>query len=709
MKAKLRRLTVLAMVLATGLITQVSHAKLVALWDFEGNLHDSIGTNHGIAVGDANIIYDPERGNVLNLDGEGDYVDCGNASAFDINDAITVAAWVKGPFKAKKAHTIMAKGDNAWRLYFWSYYVLRFIGGGVTEEEPQGISLEMGESPGQWHHIVGVYDGTKVYAYVDGIMKASKDASGSITTNNQPLYIGENAGSRNRYWRGLIDDAAIFNHALNKTEITQLYTLGATSFIKGDYRSKLVEEAETIVKKQGLQKAIAFYENKIAESEQQKVTNPNDISLHSKPPSCELRFLLAKVKEIAGAPKDEVIAAYKQVIESGELSTSVQALTLLGLYENADAQVYEKTVWPLIQNNSDYLSGVTLKAKMMVRQQKSEAAIRFLQGNLEAYTHWHERHPYNEVVASDLIPEAYFQLAKIKEAVGASNKDIAQAYSKTFGPSHLDYIPERVTALIWLLDNGLINEHTEIIKSFTTSCDSREPFTNIVRCVCNHFESKKDWSKFEQFLDTLFANSKQPSDWAVFIESYLSDKTNRWAKDYSKYLDSKPRLKFGRDCIVAEKYLADGKFKKAAELYEDVVKRCGPTDNKGVFEFKLCECLFSEGEYLKAAFRLENFIANYKASPGDLVKEAMLMKGRIYVKLGELDKAIETFLGLMMEYPEMKNLPEVNFFVGYCYMMQDKFKDAVEVFDCLVKDHPDSPYASKARMCITRIKNTTER
>ena len=42
----------------------------------------------------------------------------------------------------------------------------------------------------EWHHVAGVYDGKKMYLYVDGALDASQDAWGPINTNDKPVLIG---------------------------------------------------------------------------------------------------------------------------------------------------------------------------------------------------------------------------------------------------------------------------------------------------------------------------------------------------------------------------------------------------------------------------------------------------------------------------------------------------------------------------------------
>jgi tetratricopeptide (TPR) repeat protein len=230
----------------------------------------------------------------------------------------------------------------------------------------------------------------------------------------------------------------------------------------------------------------------------------------------------------------------------------------------------------------------------------------------------------------------------------------------------------------------------------------------VVGNVCSYFESKNDWPKYKLFLDALLVEPTHSSRWVEFVESCLSDKANRWGKCYLDYLEGRSRLKFGRDCFIAEKYATNGKFKEAAELYKSILERCGPSDDKAIFEYRFCECLFNDGKYQNAVFELERFIIRNITTHRSLVVKAMMLKGQIYIQTGDLDRAIDTFFTLIMEYPEIKKMPEIIFFVGYCYMLKGKFEAATETFNYLLKDYPNSFYADKSQIYITRIKSMTE-
>ncbi|MCK4795065.1 MAG: tetratricopeptide repeat protein [Desulfobacteraceae bacterium] len=85
-----------------------------------------------------------------------------------------------------------------------------------------------------------------------------------------------------------------------------------------------------------------------------------------------------------------------------------------------------------------------------------------------------------------------------------------------------------------------------------------------------------------------------------------------------------------------------------------------------------------------------------------------MLKGQAYVHLGDINQAMDTFFVLLLEYPEAKQGPEANFFVGYCYMLQGKFDEATEALNLVVWDYPESSYVSKARSCLARIKSIIE-
>ncbi|HUW18906.1 MAG TPA: LamG-like jellyroll fold domain-containing protein [Sedimentisphaerales bacterium] len=702
---------ILAMTSVCAAIADVSAP--VAHYEFESNGNDSTYT----VVGDAKIMEDSKRGNVLSLDGSGDYLDCGRDSVLNIRKEITVACWVKFERPPTSTQPLICKGSQSWTLAreadtgTVSFY--------CNNVRPTQTLYGIKKVPNaEWHHIAGVYDGSIIRVYVDGNEDASTGSSGELEVHEgDSLWIGAELTKRGKGWQdcsGLIDDVAIFDSALNAEQIGQLYRQGLALFMAGPTLQSFIDtvrNAEAEVKKQRPQEAIAFLEKQIAEHEKWKQQNQNHVVLYYKQMLPDLHYLLAKAREAAGAPKEEVVNEYKQAVESDAfscLSMPRQGPALLWLYGNVNTQAYEDAVEPLMQSDRGFLRAVATMAKLMMAERKPKVTMGFLEANLAAYSRWQDKHPYADISSVDSLPEVYFHLAKAKEADGASKQDIANAYSRTFSPSRIAYVPERTAALIWLFENDCMREFTEIIKSFTQSRDVKKCFDHVVENVCAHFESREKWAELERFLDVLFTTAEHPYEWVIVVESWFNSKATRSAKKYSKYLENKPGLKFGRDCLVAEKYIAEAKFDKAAELYRSIVNRRGPEDDEALYEFQLCRCLFDGGRYREAASQLESFTANNKKTSRSLIAKGVLMKGQAELQLGEPDRAMDSFFVLMMEYPEAKNVPEIIFFIGRCYMLQGKFKAAAEAFNSIIRGYPESSHVGAARTYVTRIRNLAE-
>jgi len=211
-----------------------STGRMVGWWKFDEiggeTVTDSSGNDfHGKLVGDAHIISDPERSNVLSLDGDGDYVNCGNNPAFGITSSITVAAWIKVNVFERDWQAIVTKGDSAWRFSrkaSTDFLAFHCTGIKSSSKEPfshLGVEGTVNVNDGKWYHVMGVYDGKGICLYVDGVVDNSEDASGKIDINNQPVYIGGNSQFMGREWNGLIDEVRIYSYALSKAEIKALY------------------------------------------------------------------------------------------------------------------------------------------------------------------------------------------------------------------------------------------------------------------------------------------------------------------------------------------------------------------------------------------------------------------------------------------------------------------------------------------------------
>jgi len=191
---------------------------LVGHWKLDGNANDSAGSNHGTLIGSPTWVNDPNRGWCLDLDGNGDYVDVGDNPSLTFTEAISVACWINVRKFDRNWNAIVTKGDD-WVLARTrddnriAFLCLGLTGGGW----PEVYSGDLND--GDWHHVAGVYDGSKLYLYQDGICADSKSLQGRINRNWSRVLIGENGQAPNRFWNGFIDDVRIYNRSLTAEEI----------------------------------------------------------------------------------------------------------------------------------------------------------------------------------------------------------------------------------------------------------------------------------------------------------------------------------------------------------------------------------------------------------------------------------------------------------------------------------------------------------
>ena len=193
-------------------------AYLKGHWELDGNADDSSGHGHdGSLVGNPQWVTGQVNG-AIELDGSGDYVTIPSESFFDITSEITISCWIKVDNFSCEWQPIVTKGDSAWRISRngWGNQI-HFACNGLS---PDHINGSVNVNDGEWHHIAAVYDRSKMYLYVDGVLDVSADASGNIATNNYNVAIGENlqVGWIGEF-DGLIDDVRVYAKGLSADEI----------------------------------------------------------------------------------------------------------------------------------------------------------------------------------------------------------------------------------------------------------------------------------------------------------------------------------------------------------------------------------------------------------------------------------------------------------------------------------------------------------
>ena len=202
---------------------------LVAYYPFNGNANDESGNGHNGIVNGATLTADRfgNANKAYSFDGTGTIDLTGTSSLNFLTGGFSLVAWAK--FTAETA----GNGDKGIVVkhycgvangYFLAEYENSFDF--YVSPDPTLKTTEK-YNDGKWHFVVGVYDGTTKYLYVDGVLKLSKSSIYS-NVNSENIRIGGAVNSAYghcdaSHFMGAIDDVRIYNRALSASEIKQLY------------------------------------------------------------------------------------------------------------------------------------------------------------------------------------------------------------------------------------------------------------------------------------------------------------------------------------------------------------------------------------------------------------------------------------------------------------------------------------------------------
>ena len=227
-------------------MAKITADDIVGLWLMdEGSgkvIADSSGNgNDGEIIGDLKWV-DGKFGKALEFPGESmNLVQVPNSDALNPTTGITIMAWgwlVDGAGNNRRFLQKSTPGsDNQYRLLLeWGQFKFD-AGPGVSPKEITTAVFPEGE----WHHVAGVYDGKEIAIYVDGDKVASNPASGEMVPSTGPIFLGakwNDPAHPGDYWKGKIDELAVFGRGLTEDEIKETMK-GMANVLAVDANGKL--------------------------------------------------------------------------------------------------------------------------------------------------------------------------------------------------------------------------------------------------------------------------------------------------------------------------------------------------------------------------------------------------------------------------------------------------------------------------------------
>jgi hypothetical protein len=142
---------------------------------------------------------------------------------FDFLGPLTLSAWVNANPRDGNFQTIVGRGVASYQLAVDGAGYLHFTDGA----QPAGDLVSPGPiDDNQWHLLVGTYDGMASQAlYIDGkLVTTVNNATTPLQPSSNEVWIGGNPdGGPFQFFKGTVDEVAIFTNALTAAQVSQLF------------------------------------------------------------------------------------------------------------------------------------------------------------------------------------------------------------------------------------------------------------------------------------------------------------------------------------------------------------------------------------------------------------------------------------------------------------------------------------------------------
>jgi hypothetical protein len=156
------------------------------------------------------------------FDGVDDYADCGNSAVLNTTSSISINVWFKAAYNPNVIYrAIVDKGRDgfgAWSLAIDEVQTKATFKV-VIAGSNRSVTCVSSYGNNIWTLITGVFTGTNLLIYQNGILENSGSFSGTIGTNSISVKIGK---PNDTYaFGGNVATTQIYNRALSAQEVSQ--------------------------------------------------------------------------------------------------------------------------------------------------------------------------------------------------------------------------------------------------------------------------------------------------------------------------------------------------------------------------------------------------------------------------------------------------------------------------------------------------------
>jgi hypothetical protein len=215
---------------------QVPTTGLVAYYPFSDNANDQSGNNINGTVNGATLTTDRfgNANSAYSFNGTSNYIQFSDTKMPVGNTSRTFSIWTNFTGNSGWGSLLSYGKETATG----NHNELLVNQNGVIDYDYYNINSISNDSIGQnnWYHIVYVFDntaGTKIYVNgalttlkVSGISLSASNISSINTTLSGTMMVGNTNNSNNYWYKGSIDDIAIYSRAITSAEVLSLYQNG---------------------------------------------------------------------------------------------------------------------------------------------------------------------------------------------------------------------------------------------------------------------------------------------------------------------------------------------------------------------------------------------------------------------------------------------------------------------------------------------------
>jgi hypothetical protein len=215
----------------------VAEEGLVGLWQFGSPAIDRVldlsGNDlHASASGIKTIAGGPMSGSMLT----NAYIRIDSNALLMPKYAVSVMAWIRIDQPEDGFQSLYRKEDGDGRLLLMlkdgGEKITFGIGTSFFEANPPECrEINSPVTPGRvadgrWHLIAGVYNGLRMYTYLDGIRLQTEPVNGFMSdSGSSPVFIGSTRG-KTEFFNGIIRDVRLYSRAISAGEMAALYHAG---------------------------------------------------------------------------------------------------------------------------------------------------------------------------------------------------------------------------------------------------------------------------------------------------------------------------------------------------------------------------------------------------------------------------------------------------------------------------------------------------